>query len=432
MRPSSISFVERQPRDLAPEAVERREHDGVRRVVDDEVDAGEMLERADVATLAADDAPLHVVGRELDDGHGRLGRVTRGDALQRVGDEVPRTALRLGPRLLLEHAHAAGELVADELLASLEQLRLRLLLRHAGRSARASACSAFFAAFSSSWSCAEVGLAVGDPLVASRELDELPLDLLLLREHALLDLQHRLPAVGELGVDLGAELHRLLARLDLRLAPRGLGLALGVLDDLPAELPRLADAGRAEHLHGEEREHRSPDDSDGDSDPDQHRRLLLRWRWLSTAVRPPPHPASPAGGISPNTLSCARAHARPPAGLPTSGRPPAFRSGCGSGFHSGWMRFRKSPYAGKTSDEACADPTADQSSGANPPTAVSTTSASKPLDASHRAVAGPRPRARDEGAGPLRLRLEPRERVGDRPRRRTPRSSSPNRIAASP
>ena len=126
MRPSSISFVERQPRDLAADAVERREHDRLRRVVDDEVDAGEVLERADVATLAADDPALHVVGRELDEGDRRLGGVARGDPLERVGDEVAGAPLRLGPRLLLHLPHAARELVADELLRALEQMRLRL------------------------------------------------------------------------------------------------------------------------------------------------------------------------------------------------------------------------------------------------------------------------------------------------------------------
>ena len=123
---------QREARHLAAQPVERREHDRVRRVVDDEVDAGEVLEGADVAALAADDAALHVVGRELDDGDRRLGRVARGDALQRVRDEVPRAPLRLGARLLLEHPDAAAEIVADELLAALEQVRLRLLLRHAG------------------------------------------------------------------------------------------------------------------------------------------------------------------------------------------------------------------------------------------------------------------------------------------------------------
>src|SRR3712207_8608019 len=44
---------------------------------DDEVDAREVLERADVAPLAADDAALHVVRRELDDGDGGLRGIDR-------------------------------------------------------------------------------------------------------------------------------------------------------------------------------------------------------------------------------------------------------------------------------------------------------------------------------------------------------------------
>ena len=74
-------LLERHAGDLAADAVEAGEDHGVGRVVDDEVDAGEVLEGADVAALAADDAALHVVGGELDDGHRRLGRVAGGEAL---------------------------------------------------------------------------------------------------------------------------------------------------------------------------------------------------------------------------------------------------------------------------------------------------------------------------------------------------------------
>ena len=66
---------EGQLRGLAPDSVERRQDDGLRRVVDDEVDAGQMLEGADVPALPADDASLHVVGRKLHERDGRLGRV---------------------------------------------------------------------------------------------------------------------------------------------------------------------------------------------------------------------------------------------------------------------------------------------------------------------------------------------------------------------
>ena len=44
--------------DFAANRVEARDGDALRRVVDDEVRARELLERADVATLASDDATL--------------------------------------------------------------------------------------------------------------------------------------------------------------------------------------------------------------------------------------------------------------------------------------------------------------------------------------------------------------------------------------
>ena len=62
----------RQLGDLAADPVERGEHDRLRSVVDDEVDAGEVLERADVAALTADDSAFHVVGRQLDERRRRL------------------------------------------------------------------------------------------------------------------------------------------------------------------------------------------------------------------------------------------------------------------------------------------------------------------------------------------------------------------------
>ena len=49
--------------DLAPDRIERRDQDGLGRVVDDQVDARGLLDGADVASLAADDAALHFVGR---------------------------------------------------------------------------------------------------------------------------------------------------------------------------------------------------------------------------------------------------------------------------------------------------------------------------------------------------------------------------------
>ena len=112
MRPSCEQLLERHAGDLAPHAVEAREDHGVRGVVDDEVDAGEVLERADVAPLTADDAALHVVGGELDDRHGRLGRVAGGHALHDDGEDVAHAALGVALGLLLDRAHAARAVVA--------------------------------------------------------------------------------------------------------------------------------------------------------------------------------------------------------------------------------------------------------------------------------------------------------------------------------
>ncbi len=122
-------LVERHPGGLAAQRVERREDDRVRCVVDDEVDAGQVLERADVPALTPDDAPLEIVRRELDDRDRRLGGVARGDALERVGDESPRTATGVGARFLLHLPHLARELVPHEVLRPVEQLLARFVDR---------------------------------------------------------------------------------------------------------------------------------------------------------------------------------------------------------------------------------------------------------------------------------------------------------------
>ncbi len=211
--------------------------------------------------------------------------MARRDALQRIRDEIARAALRLGPRLLLEHAHAPSEIMLHELLPTLEQVRLGLLERHTGDPLELGLLRRLHL-LQLLLQLAEMRLAVGEPLILAPELDQLPLDLLLLREHALLDLQHRLTAVGELGIDLGAQLHRLLARFDLRLATHGLSLALGVLDQLPADAPRLADARCTEDLHGDQRERESCDDPGGDSDDDLHGQAPRSVEVATSAIGP--------------------------------------------------------------------------------------------------------------------------------------------------
>ena len=66
-----------EPADLAPDRVEAGQQHRLGGVVDDHVDAGDRLEGADVAALAADDPALHLLGGQVqhaDDGLGRSGR----------------------------------------------------------------------------------------------------------------------------------------------------------------------------------------------------------------------------------------------------------------------------------------------------------------------------------------------------------------------
>ena len=73
---------------LAAIGIEAGQDDRAGGIVDDEIDAGRELQRADVAPFASDDAALQIVAREIDDRHGCLDRVLGGAALNRFGDVV--------------------------------------------------------------------------------------------------------------------------------------------------------------------------------------------------------------------------------------------------------------------------------------------------------------------------------------------------------
>ena len=97
-----------EARDLAAHGVEAAEHDGVGRVVDDQVDAGGGLEGADVAALAADDAALHVVAGDRHDRDGRLGDGLGGEALDGGGEDLARRGAGVFLRPLLRSGARGG------------------------------------------------------------------------------------------------------------------------------------------------------------------------------------------------------------------------------------------------------------------------------------------------------------------------------------
>ena len=131
MRPSAMSFVSGEAGDLAADRVEARQHDRLGRVVDDQVDAGRLLEGADVAALAADDPALHLVARQVDDRDGVLGGVVRGDALHRGHDDLARLLLGLLAGPALDRAGELDRVVLGLLADGLEEDALRVLGGHA-------------------------------------------------------------------------------------------------------------------------------------------------------------------------------------------------------------------------------------------------------------------------------------------------------------
>src|SRR5206468_7851302 len=134
----------------------------------------------------------------------------------------------------LELPYAARELVADAFLGKREQVRLRLVRRHAGDPLELAEL-VVLRVLELLLELPRMRLSIRHALLPAGELRQLPVDLLFLREHALLDLDDLGAPVAYLALDVGAELDGLLAGLDLRLAPHRLGVSAGFREE---ELPR--------------------------------------------------------------------------------------------------------------------------------------------------------------------------------------------------
>ena len=117
---------------LAANRIEGGDDHGLRRVVDDQIDAGGGFEGADVAALAADDAALHVVVGQRHHGDGGLRHVVGGALLNRQGDDVAGLFVGLLPGLGLHLAHHHGGVVVGVLLNAIHQDLLGLVGGHAG------------------------------------------------------------------------------------------------------------------------------------------------------------------------------------------------------------------------------------------------------------------------------------------------------------
>ena len=232
--PVHDQLLEGVPRDLAAQRLEGRDDDRLRRVVDDQVDAGGRLERPDVAALAADDAALQVVRRQLDDRHRRLDDRVGGQALDRHADDAAGLLRGLLVGLFLDAADQPGRLEPGLVLDGLDEVPLGVDGRQARDlleplallldDPRASACG-----------LVDLLLGVGDRLflagellVAALLLGELAVEVLLLLLDPVFEGGDLLPPGLDRLVELDPRREDLFLGLDVGLAQLGVGLLAGV------------------------------------------------------------------------------------------------------------------------------------------------------------------------------------------------------------
>ena len=108
-------LFQRKTRNFPADRVKAGNCDGLGGVVDNQVAAGQRLDAANVAAFAADDAALHLVVGERDDGDGDFAGVIGGAALNGSGDDfagaLVRLVLELGLDFLDLHGHFVGHII---------------------------------------------------------------------------------------------------------------------------------------------------------------------------------------------------------------------------------------------------------------------------------------------------------------------------------
>lgn len=86
--PVHNELLQCQPGNLPTDGVKAGNGDGFGGIVDDQIDAGNGLQCADVPAFPANDATLHLIVGQRDHGDGGLGGVISGAALNRGGDDL--------------------------------------------------------------------------------------------------------------------------------------------------------------------------------------------------------------------------------------------------------------------------------------------------------------------------------------------------------
>src|SRR5882762_3399289 len=119
-------LFEGETRDFAAYRIEARHNDRIRRVIDDDVNSGGELERANVPALAADDAPLHLIVWKRDGGNGGFYALFGRDPLDGQCDYLLRLALGVPLGGLANLADLVCRVGVRLILHSMHEFRLRV------------------------------------------------------------------------------------------------------------------------------------------------------------------------------------------------------------------------------------------------------------------------------------------------------------------
>ena len=125
-------LFEGQTCDLTANRIERGQGDSFGRIVDDEVYAGKGFQRADIASLSADNAALHLVVRQRNDRNGRLGYLIGGTALNCGRDNLAGGLLALVLQALIDLAQLDGCIVGCFVFNGLDEHIACFVTGHAG------------------------------------------------------------------------------------------------------------------------------------------------------------------------------------------------------------------------------------------------------------------------------------------------------------
>src|SRR3989338_2041059 len=125
-------ILQGDPGDFPAVHVKAGDRNGLRGVIDDNIDARGGLEGADITAFPADDAAFHLVARQRNDRYRRAGRMIRGAALNSAGDNLARLFIRGLPDLLLCGPNTHGLLVNNLRIPTPQKKALGILLAHRG------------------------------------------------------------------------------------------------------------------------------------------------------------------------------------------------------------------------------------------------------------------------------------------------------------